>query len=305
MKNILVPIDGSHPSHNALQHAIDIANVYNAELTIVNITNADAVLDSFDVFEDMTDEKVKDLTKLVKDLTKLAKDKSGYVLEKAMEAVPENLMVHTVQLVSTPEIGILSEAEKCDADLIVMGRRGSHSLSEQILGSASTYVLAHAKCPVLLAHNEKEGPYQRILVPADGSEESLKAVRYAVEFAKADGASVTVFHVANMRDLIAEETALDQKKHGLEDLTDRLRQSADRVFALCKAAVADHKGGVDIHFVANIGRPGPTILKKAEKDGSDLLIMGSRGRSGLTSILLGSVSRYITTHSGLPVMIVK
>ena len=128
MKNILVPIDGSHPSHNALQHAIDIANVYNAELTIVNITNADAVLDSFDVFEDMTDEKVKDLTKL-------AKDKSGYVLEKAMEAVPENLMVHTVQLVSTPEIGILSEAEKCDADLIVMGRRGSHSLSEQILAA--------------------------------------------------------------------------------------------------------------------------------------------------------------------------
>lgn len=298
MKNILVPIDGSRPSHNALQHAIDIANVYNAELTIVNITNADAVLDSFDVFEDMTDEKVKDLTQL-------AKDKSGYVLEKAMEAVPENLMVHTVQLVSTPEIGILSEADKCDADLIVMGRRGSHSLSEQLLGSASTYVLAHAKCPVLLAHNKKEGPYRRILVPADGSEESLKAVRYAVEFAKADGASVTVFHVANMRDLIAEETALDQKKRGLEDLTDRLRQSADRVFALCKAAIADHKGGVDIHFVANIGRPGPTILKKAEKDGSDLLIMGSRGRSGLASILLGSVSRYITTHSGLPVMIVN
>lgn len=89
MKNILVPIDGSRPSHNALQHAIDIVNVYNAELTIVNITNADAVLDSFDVFEDMTDEKVKDLTQL-------AKDKSGYVLEKAMEAVPENLMVHTV-----------------------------------------------------------------------------------------------------------------------------------------------------------------------------------------------------------------
>lgn len=290
MKNILVPIDGSRPSHNALQHAIDIANVYNAELTIVNITNADAVLDSFDVFEDMTDEKVKDLTQL-------AKDKSGYVLEKAMEAVPENLTVHTVQLVSTPEIGILSEADKCDADLIVMGRRGSHSLSEQLL--------AHAKCPVLLAHNKKEGPYRRILVPADGSEESLKAVRYAVEFAKADGASVTVFHVANMRDLIAEETALDQKKRGLEDLTDRLRQSADRVFALCKAAIADHKGGVDIHFVANIGRPGPTILKKAEKDGSDLLIMGSRGRSCLASILLGSVSRYITTHSGLPVMIVK
>ena len=126
MKNILVPIDGSHPSHNALQHAIDIANVYNAELTIVNITNADAVLDSFDVFEDMTDEKVKDLTKL-------AKDKSGYVLEKAMEAVPENLMVHTVQLVSTPEIGILSEAEKCDANLIVMGRAAA-ILSEQILG---------------------------------------------------------------------------------------------------------------------------------------------------------------------------
>ena len=296
MKNILVPIDGSQPSRNALQHAIDIANAYSAELTIVNITNADAVLDSFDVFEDMTDEKVKDLTKL-------AKDKSGYVLEKAMDAVPENLTVHTVQLVSTPEIGILSEADKCDADLIVMGRRGSHSLSEQLLGSASTYVLAHAKCPVLLAHNKKEGPYRRILVPADGSEESLKAVRYAVEFAKADGASVTVFHVANMRDLIAEETALDQKKRGLEDLTDRLRQSADRVFALCKAAIADHKGGVDIHFVANIGRPGPTILKKAEKDGSDLLIMGSRGRSGLTSILLGSVSRYITTHSGLPVMI--
>ena len=158
MKNILVPIDGSTPSLQALEHAVDIANAYGAELTLVNITNADAVLDEFDVFEDMTDEKVKDLTKI-------AKDQSADVLQKFLDLVPENLTVHAVQLVSTPEIGIMSEAEKCDADLIVMGRRGSHSLSEQLLGSASTYVLAHAKCPVLLAHNPKNGPYQQILVP--------------------------------------------------------------------------------------------------------------------------------------------
>ena len=55
---------------------------------------------------------------------------------------------------------------------------------------------------------------------------------------------MTVFHVANMRDLIAEETALDQKKHGLEDLTDRLRQSADRVFAVRLTSKA-HDGDRD------------------------------------------------------------
>ena len=296
--NIIVPTDGSVNSKRALEHAVVIASSLGATITLVYVANIVSVISNFD--------QIPNASGYVTEQVALDMEEEGKgILDEFAKSIPQNIEVKSVFEVGSPGPAVLSVAKKYNADLIVMGRRGSHSLSEQILGSASTYVLAHAKCPVLLAHNEKEGPYQRILVPADGSEESLKAVRYAVEFAKADGASVTVFHVANMRDLIAEETALDQKKHGLEDLTDRLRQSADRVFALCKAAVADHKGGVDIHFVANIGRPGPTILKKAEKDGSDLLIMGSRGRSGLTSILLGSVSRYITTHSGLPVMIVK
>ncbi|WP_308590048.1 universal stress protein [uncultured Megasphaera sp.] len=295
MKNILVPIDGSTPSLQALEHAVDIANAYGAELTLVNITNADAVLDEFDVFEDMTDEKVKDLTKV-------AKDQSADVLQKFLDLVPENLTVHAVQLVSTPEIGIMSEAEKCDADLIVMGRRGSHSLSEQLLGSASTYVLAHAKCPVLVAHNPKNGPYHQILVPVDGSKESLEALKTALRLSQVDDATITALHVSNMRDLIAEETALDQKKKGLEDLGDRLRRNAKDVFERCRQALP---ADVKVHYVAQIGRPGPTILKEAEQTHTDLIIMGSRGRTGLKSLLLGSVSRYVTGHSLLPVMIVK
>ena len=95
---------------------------------------------------------------------------------------------------------------------------------------------------------------------------------------------------------------MDQKKKGLEDLGDRLRRNAKDVFERCRQALP---ADVKVHYVAQIGRPGPTILKEAEQTHTDLIIMGSRGRTGLKSLLLGSVSRYVTGHSLLPVMIVK
>lgn len=294
-KNILVPLDGSQPSLQALSHAIDIASGCGAALTLLSITNADAVLDRFDLFEDMTDAKVKDLAKI-------AKDQSAQVLEKAKALLPDTLSCKAEQIVSTPEIGILREAEKTSADLICMGRRGTHSLSEKLLGSASTYVLSHAKCPVLLARDEKKGPYQQILVAVDGSQQSLTALTQAVQIAQADKAALTILHVANMRDLLVEETALDQKKEGLEDLTGRLHQSAKRAFDKCRDLIPD---GQDVQYIAQIGSPGATIIKEAEKNGADLIVMGSHGRSDLESIVLGSVSRYVISHSGLATLVIR
>lgn len=294
-QHILVPLDGSQPSLQALSHAIDIGSGCGATLTLLSITNADAVLDRFDLFEDMTDTKVKDLAKI-------AKDQSTMVLEKAKALVPPTLACETKQIVSTPEIGILREADEIKADLICMGRRGKHSLSEKLLGSASTYVLSRAKCPVLLARDEKKQSYQQILVPVDGSEQSLKALAQAIEIAKADQASLLILHVANLRDLLVEETALDMKKEGLEDLTDRLRQSAHRAFEKCRAHVPS---GMKVKYIAQIGRPGATIIKEAEKHQADLIVMGSHGRNGLETLVLGSVSRYVISHSGLAILITR
>ena len=62
---------------------------------------------------------------------------------------------------------------------------------------------------------------------------------------------------------------------------------------------------IHVQAVVQIGDPAKNIVQYSEDHPTDLIIIGNRGLSGLKKILLGSVSRYITTHSGLPVMIVK
>ena len=125
------------------------------------------------------------------------------------------------------------------------------------------------------------GRINKILVPVDGSVNGCKATDEAIFFAEKCKADLDFVYVAsNINKDIPSHIVFDRI---WEKLPDDLKASKH----------------------VETGNIPKAILRVAAQEHSDMIIMGSRGRSGLTSILLGSVSRYITTHSGLPVMIVK
>lgn len=145
--------------------------------------------------------------------------------------------------------------------------------------------------------------YKTIVVPADGSENSKRALQHAVSIAERNKAQLVVVHVANIVSAISnfdqtpisggyvsEQIAEDMEETGKEILDD-----------VVKEVPAD----VTVKSVFEVGSPGPAVLAVAKKFNADLIVMGSRGLGPLKGLFMGSVSSYVTSHSTCPVLVVK
>jgi nucleotide-binding universal stress UspA family protein len=147
--------------------------------------------------------------------------------------------------------------------------------------------------------------YQHILLPTDGSKLSAKAVKQGIEFAKSIRAKITAIHVAPEYQMVIDEgfvmpTVMSLKKRFEEETAARSKKMLDEITADALAA------GVACYGVTVVSSvPYDAIIKQAKKGRCDLIIMASHGRRGLSSILLGSETAKVLTHSTIPVLVVR
>ncbi|VVB53495.1 Universal stress protein [uncultured archaeon] len=125
---------------------------------------------------------------------------------------------------------------------------------------------------------------KKILVPVDGSPGSAKAVYYAIDFARALNASVVFLHVVTPM-----APALS---------ADFIRSTLKECDALAK------KVGVASEDSIRKGTPWEEIVEEAKQD-YDLIVMGSKGRTGIAHLVLGSVAENVVQHSTIPVTVVR
>jgi nucleotide-binding universal stress UspA family protein len=148
--------------------------------------------------------------------------------------------------------------------------------------------------------------YKKILVPHDGSKYSEKAAEEAVELARLSGAKLVFVNSTVLPSLIytyqeAANAAINEAAQELVDFSgDVASKSLGYMVAQCK------KKGVDASFVHKVGDPAEVILAVAKAQGADLIVMGSKGLSGLSKLrALGSVARKVSEHSACPVLLVR
>ena len=147
--------------------------------------------------------------------------------------------------------------------------------------------------------------YKHILVPTDGSPISARAVKQAVTFAKSLGAKITAIHVSQeYRSMMDEGFAVPAyatfRKRFEEESAKRSNALLTGIKSTAKAA------GVECDGVAVVNNlPYEAIIKQAKKTKCDLIMMASHGRKGLQSILLGSETAKVLTHSTIPVLVVR
>jgi nucleotide-binding universal stress UspA family protein len=146
----------------------------------------------------------------------------------------------------------------------------------------------------------------KILVTTDGSETALKASRYAIDMAKKLGASIIILSVIDNRSLQGyytappEATAMNIR----ETMEDFLREAAKRDVARVKKLC--EKKGVSCRPIISTGHPAEEIIKEAERSKSNLIILGSHGKSALAAVFLGSVTYgVIHKETHIPVLIVR
>jgi nucleotide-binding universal stress UspA family protein len=141
---------------------------------------------------------------------------------------------------------------------------------------------------------------KKILVAVDSSEHAIRAVEAARDLSP-DAAFILVsaWHVPTETEKLAAELA-----DGTAFL-DRLAESAQEAGESDVKEAAKHLVGKDVETALISGHPGKAICEEAKQRAVDLVVVGSRGRGGLGSLVLGSVSHYVLHHAGCPVMIVK
>jgi len=144
--------------------------------------------------------------------------------------------------------------------------------------------------------------YKNILVPTDGSQLSVSAIRAAVKLAKSTGASVTGLFVAPTATPILFEGIfpvgyVTPEEH--EAMTEKA--AARHLGVIEKAAAAE---GVSCECVSVTGDfPADAILQTAVKHKCDLIFMASHGKKGVSALLLGSETQKVLAHAKIPVLV--
>lgn len=145
----------------------------------------------------------------------------------------------------------------------------------------------------------------KILVPTDGSTTALKAAVYAVDLAKQLKASLVILSVIDKRMFVAQAGFASKiSGNSPEPVDDYLTETAlayaREIEKLC------NQSGVSCRLCVKMGYPVEEIAKEAKRSKSQLIIMGSRGRSAFSATVLGSVC-YGVLHNdkSIPVLIVR
>lgn len=195
--------------------------------------------------------------------------------------------------------GVLAELSQV-ADLVVLGSTGGGGFADRLLGSVSSSVPAHARCPVVVVPPHKSGkpfvPVRRIVVGVDGSEVASSALKKAVDEAIVWDAELTVVAavpIAMGGGVMSWMPAAVDRRALIEDI----RTSLDKALA---EAVGDREVRVARHALDG----SPAALLTEFSTAVDLVVVGTRGRGGFAGMLLGSTSQTVLNHSTCPVMTV-
>lgn len=199
--------------------------------------------------------------------------------------------------------GILARAEAARADLLVLGAF-AHKAPDLGLGTVATACVRRCAAPVLLVRDTHTGPYRTVVACVDFSDTSLNAVRHAAAIAEQEQAELHLLHVFDAPWKHVHYRGPSQiadagiQQHYRDGLLARLRAFCEQeVQHLSKARVRfevfDHTG----HRSA--------LAEYARHSGADLLVLGTRGRSNLRDVLLGSTAEKLLREAPCSVLAVK
>ncbi len=144
--------------------------------------------------------------------------------------------------------------------------------------------------------------YKKILIATDGSEHVKKAVTHAIELAKLHKAELHAVYVMDIKTDYGPKSYLstDISTEGLERI---LRQEGDAAIKYVEDMAKKEDLSVEKWIIK--GHPAQEIMKLAEEQSVDLIVMGTLGRSGIEKFLLGSVAEKVIRNSNIPVLTVR
>ena len=280
-KKILVAVDGSESSRNALLQAFRLAVEEKCWVTVTSVVPPfTGDLDLTGVKGDVRASLAKPCEEALREAEKLAQE--------------ERVLIKTVCEEGETYERIVDLADGSNADVIVMGRRGLKKIDRALMGSVTARVIGHTQRDVLVVPAGATLGWKKVLVATDGSKFSAIAVNKAIDFAKAYGGSLVVVSVVDVPTEFYAEAP--------QAVDDMIKKAKEYTAAVKKQA---ESAGVTAESYIGEAEAFEAIIKLAKDEGVNMIVVGSHGRTGLRRLLMGSVTEKVIGHATCPVLVVK
>jgi nucleotide-binding universal stress UspA family protein len=211
-----------------------------------------------------------------------------------------------VTVVDRPPVdGILAEAGRLGARMIVVGARGHGALSRIVLGSVSLGVVRRAPGPVLVVKRPLRAA--RLVIGVDGSAHSRRAVELVTSLAVPDGGALTLVAVAEALRPVSVGLLPSSYRAtiGRELAAVEAERKRDLQRELDRAARRLERAGWAVETQVRAGVPLAELLAAVQATGADVLVLGARGVGGLERLLLGSVAEGALSRAPVSVLVVR
>jgi nucleotide-binding universal stress UspA family protein len=279
MKTILVPFDFSDQAENAFEFAQGLAIKTNAHLKLLHVLET-PTLTNLGTMGTMEPAYGIDQIYVI-ELIEKRKKQLAAIEAKLAHA---DFEFSTKLIFGNPYAGISKEVAEFDANLIVMGSKGSSGLEELLIGSNTEKVVRNATCPVITIKDKRDvNDIKTIVFASDFSKESATVISKLKKLSQALHAQLSLVKIntpsmfENSRDSYRSMQEFI-KEHKLEDTKIEIYKSS-----------SEEEG----------------IIEYAEDSNADMIAMATHGRTGFLHLLSGSIAEDIVNHARRPVWTMK
>jgi nucleotide-binding universal stress UspA family protein len=294
IERILVPLDFSPPSMEALDYAVWLGKQFRAATHLVHVYPPDEA--SAPGAAHLLLQSAEAIERLNEELTSIHR-------KHVPTFRPENCHIRS----GRPYEEIVRLAREIHADLIVLATRGHSGLKHLLLGSTAERVVRNAPCPVLVVRKRKQKAkasgeafaIRTILVPTDFSQCSLAGTEYAAFLARTLGATLRLFHAMYP---YTNYVFVDRAGVRLSGLAEAMEETARQEMDALKQM--DFLRGVPVQTEILPGPAVDEICAAAGDPAVDLIVTSTHGRTGLKHALIGSVAEHVVRYAGRPVLVV-
>ena len=273
MKNIVVGIDFSKNSYNAMKHAVAISLKNKAKLHLAWVKTAAMKTDFAS-------------TNATKEFLAAIKEKLRQWEDECKAEAPES-SVTSVILEGKPAVELCKYASYLQKSMIVMGTHGVSGFEEFFVGNNAFKTINITSVPVLILREDIQinRDLTEILVPIDTSFETLQKMKIAIQFAKDFSAKICLLGIVNPVN---------------NDIKHVINVQLNHASTMCKKANVRY----EIHTLDVPGESIPALLDAAKMMDVNLMVIMREEEHDLSSVWMGSNTRQIVNNSPMPLLIV-